>query len=191
MAIGEDGLKELRFPDQFDGSERVLLVPAPLPAARIESIVFQSAEDRRACEADAKDFGNVPLEDYKRRTKKTLFTRAPVTQWPVSDGPPERDAPLQLPFAGGGVMAMLLLFGNLGEQVVRACRVAFDPNDGAPPAEDHPILAGLGTWMRKGASSAPEPAGSVADRTGLQNTSQTMLFWGVGRAIGAVAGRRP
>ena len=178
MAIGEDGLKELRFPDQFDGSERVLLVPAPLPAARIESIVFQSAEERRACEADAKDFGNVPLEDYIRRTKKTLFTRAPVTQWPVPDGPPERDAPLHLPFAAGGAMAMLLLFANLGEQAVRACRVAFDPDGGAPPAEDHPILAGLGTWVREGVASATALADSVTDATDLQNTSQTMLFWG-------------
>ena len=178
MAIGEDGLKELRFPDQFDGSERVLLVPAPLPAARIESIVFQSAEDKRTCEADAKDFGNVPLEDYKRRTKKTLFTRAPDAQWPVSDGPPERDAPLHLPFACGGAMAMLLLFANLGERAVRACRFAFDPNDGVSPAEDHPVLAGLGTWIREGATSPPAPAASVTDRTGLHNTSQAMLFWG-------------
>ena len=178
MAIGEDGLKELRFPDQFDGSERVLLVPAPLPAARIESVVFQSAEDRRACEADAKDFGNVPLEDYKRRTKKTLFTRAPVTQWPVPDGPPERDAPLHLPFAAGGAMAMLLLFANLGEQAVGACRIAFDPDDGAPrPADDHPILAGLGTWIRDGVASLPALADPVTDRIGLQNTSQAMLFW--------------
>ena len=178
MAVGEDGLKELCFPDQLDGSERVLLVPAPLPTSWIESIVFQSGDDKRACESDAKDFGNVPLGDFKRTTRKTLFTKVANTPWPFGDGPPERIVPLQGPLAAGGVMAMLLLFANLGEQAVRACRVAFAPDDGAPPtADDHPILAGLGTWIREGEASLPAPSDSETDRIGLQSASQARLFW--------------
>ena len=180
MAVGEDGLKERRFPDQLDGSERVLLVPAPLPTSWIVSTVFRSAEDKRACESDAKDFGNVPLADFKSdMRKKTLLTKAPDTPWPPSEGPPERTSPLQAPLAAGGVMAMLLLFANLGERAVRASRVAFDPDDCTPcPADDHPILAGLGTWFREGVASLPTPADSEADRVSLQNASQTRLFWG-------------
>ena len=179
IAFGEDGPGERRFPEQFDGAERLLLVPAPLPVSRIESIVFPSAEEKRACEADAGDFGNVPLKDFKLQTRRSLFTKAPDTPWPPGEGPPERTAPLQGPLAAGGVMAMLLRFANLGEQAVRACRAAFDPDDGdaTRPADDHPILAGLETWSRDGTASPPAPADSGTDRVGLQNASQARLFW--------------
>ena len=178
-AISEASPGERRFPEQLDGTECLLLVPAPLPVSRIESIVFPSAEEKRACEADAGDFGNVPLKDFKLRTLRSLFTKAPDTPWPPGEGPPERTAPLQGPLAAGGVMAMLLRFANLGEQAVRACRAAFDPDDGdAPrPADDHPILAGLETWIRDGAASPPAPADPGTDRVGLQNASQARLFW--------------
>lgn len=179
MAIGDDGLAEIRLPDHLAGTEHVLLVPAPLPASRIVSVVFPSADDKRTCEADAKQFGNVPLEVFKRRTSKALFTRATDAPWPPGAGPAERTAPLQAPFAAGGVMAMLLLFANLGERAVRTCRVAFEPDDGAQPsADDHPILAGLGSWIRDGTASLPAPADSETDRIGLQNASQARLFWG-------------
>ena len=178
MAIGDDGLREIHFPDQLEGSERVLLVPAPLPTARIVSIVFQSADDKRACEADATEFGNVPFVDFKRRTSKALFAKATNAPWPSGDGPEERTVPLQLPLAAGGVVAMLLLFANLGDQAVRACRVAFDPDDGGPrPSGDHPILAGLGTWVRDGTASLLAPPDTETDRIGLQNASQARLFW--------------
>ena len=178
MAIGDDGLREVHFPDQLEGTERVLLVPAPLPTSRIASIVFQSADDKRACEADAKEFGNVPLAIFKRKTSKALFTKASNVPWPSGDRPEELISPLQMPLAAGGIMAMLLLFANLGDQAVRACRVAFDPGDGALlPAGDHPILAGLETWVRDGTASLPEPPDTETDRIGLQNASQARLFW--------------
>ena len=178
MVIGEDGLKELRFPDQFDGTERVILVPAPLPTSWIKSITFQSVDDKRACETDVKDFGNVPLGDFKRKTSKTLFTKAPNVLWPPNEGPAERTVPLQGPLAAGGVMAILLLFANLGEQAIRTCRFAFDPDGDAPlPVDGYPILAGLRTWVREGAASLPAPVDSETDRVSLQNTSQAKLFW--------------
>lgn len=187
MAVVDDSVRALEFPDRFAGTERAILVPAPLPVSRIESITFQSAEDKRACEADAKDFGNVPLDDFKpRRSSKAQFAKAPSAQWPPADGPAERAVPLQKPFAAGGVSAMLLLFANLGEQAVRACRVAFDPDDGASrPPDDHPILVGLESWIGGGAATPPVPPGSESDRVGLQNTSQARLFWqAVERLVG-------
>ena len=178
--LGEEGLGERRFPDGFDGSERVILVPAPLPASWIESIVFQSVNDKRACERDAKDFGNVPIGDFKRSTNKPLFTKAPDISWLPGGGPAERAVPLERPLAAGGVMAMLFLFGNLGEQALHACRSAFDPvDDPRRPVADHPILAGLGSWMRQGAAPPPAPADPETDRVGLQNVSQAKLFWEV------------
>ena len=178
MALRDGGLRELRFPDQLDGSERAILVPAPLPTSWIASIVFRSTDDKRACESDAADFGNVPLSDFKRRTSKTLFTRAPDAPWPPSDGPPERAAPLHRPLAAGGVMAMLLQFGNLGDQSVRTCRHAFDPYDEFEPvADEHPILAGLRAWAREGVARVPATGNAETDRAALQQNSQAMLFW--------------
>ena len=179
VALADDGVRELDFPHRLTGSERVILVPAPLPTSRIESITFQSVDDKRACEADAKDFGNVPLEDFKPgKSNRAQFAKAPSAPWPPAAGPEERTVPLQHPLAAGGVMAMLLRFANLGDQAVRACRIAFDPDDGAPqPAEGHPILAGLGSWIGSGVASRTAPPDAERDRVGLQNASQARLFW--------------
>ena len=177
-AIHAEGIGERRFPDQMEGTEHVILVPAPLPASWIESIIFPSLEDKRKCEQDAKDFDNIPLEEFTRRANKTLFSKAPNTPWPPSRGPTERAAPLERPLAAGAVMAMLLRFGNLGEEALRACRSAFDPvDDPGRPASDHPILAGLGTWIREGVAHLPSAAESGGDRVALQNASQAKLFW--------------
>ena len=181
VAIDEDGPRERHFPGEVDGTESLLFVPAPLPASRIESIVFRSAEERAACKADAQDFANVPLDDFRLEVKRSrsLFARAPDSPWPPSDGPPERSVALQAALAAGGAMAMLLRFGNLGEEAVRVCRAAFDPDDADTEHEEnyHPVLRGLGTWIRDGVTSLPALADPLADRIGLQNTSQARLFW--------------
>ena len=178
VEIGGHRPRELHFPDGLDGTERPLLVPAPFPTSRIESITFQSADDRRACERDAKDFGNVPLDAFTRRTNKNLFAKAPDAPWPLAEGPAERNVPLERPLAVGGVMAMLLLFGNLGDQAVRACRDAFDPaGDASRSPVNHPILAGLASWIGGGAGRLPAPEGSETGRAGLQNALQARLFW--------------
>ena len=182
LALGEGGLRELHFPDGLDGTERAILLPAPLPTSWIESVVFRSPEDKRACEADAKDVGNVPLQDFNRKTTpKTLFTKALDTPWPPAEGPEPRAAPLQMPLAAGGVMAMLLLMANRGESAVHGCRHAFDPEDESAPPLNDPILAGLRGWMRTGAASlpaAPDTETASADPASLQNVSRERLFWG-------------
>jgi len=178
-ALGRGGLRELQFPHEVDGTEWVLLVPAPLPTFRIESILFQSRDDRLACERSAKDFGNVPLEDIRRdATRRALFAKAADTEWPPRDGPGERSVPLERPLATGAVTAMLFLFGNLGDQAVRACRSAFEPGDSPVPADDGAILAGLEPWMREGAVPLPASPDPGTDRTSLQNAYQGALFWG-------------
>ena len=180
IAMGDHGARELNFPDQIAEAERVLLVPAPLPTSRFESITYQAVADRRACEGDAKDFGNVPLADFKSRssTNRSLFAKAPDIPWPPGEGPAERAVPLELPLAAGGAMAMLFLFGNRGGHAVRVCRDAFDPDgDATRPSEDHPILGGLGVWMREGVTPLPPPVDAESDRTALQRRFQSRLFW--------------
>lgn len=174
VALGDAGLRELSFPEQLDGTDRVILLPAPLPVSRITSIVFQSADDRRACEEDARDYGNVPIRDFTRKSSKPLFAKPSNIPWPPRDGPEDRHTPLQDSLAAGGVMAMLLLFANLGDRAVHACRVSFDPDEGTSE-NDPSILAGLNAWIREGA--AVPTGGFEADRTDHRNTSQATLFW--------------
>ena len=174
MALGDAGPRELRFPEEFNKTDHVLLFPAPLPVSRIESIVFRSKDEKRTCEADARDYSNVPIKGCKLRTNQTLFAKPSDIPWPPAKGLEERSTPLQESLAAGGVMAMLLLFAHLGEHAVRACRVAFDPDEGVS-ANDYPILVGLNTWLREG--EVPPSTGFEADRTNLRNKSQAKLFW--------------
>ena len=179
-AFGTEGPRELRFPDGLDGGESVLLIPAPLPTSRVTHIAFPSPGDKRAVETEAVDFANVPLQDFKRKTMKTLFSKPSDKPWPPTQVPAEREVPLQAPLAGGGIMAMLFHFAHQGGLSVAACRSAFDPGDDLAPPVDEPILAGLRAWMRAGGTSSPaadtatEPGGSA----GLRNAFQDVLLWG-------------
>ena len=178
MTFSDQGVREIRLPGFADRTTQVLLVPAPLPTSRIVSVVFHTQEHKRACEAEAREFGNVPLEDYRRRTGKPLFTRTTETPWPSGTEPGQRHVPLQAPFAVGGVMAMLCLFGNLGERAVGACQIAFEPEKDAPSAlGEHPILGSLGSWIRNGRIQMPQVASPETSRIDLQNRSQATLFW--------------
>ena len=179
-AFGAEGTRELRLPDQLDGSESMFLIPAPLPTSRIRHIAFPSPEDKRAVETDALDFANVPLQDFKRKTTKTLFSKPTDTHWPPGQGPAERAAPLQAPQAAGGIMAMLLHFANQGGLSVAACRSAFDPDDEPAPHVNEPIISGIQAWMRAG--GAPSPAVDTITETGgsagSRSAFQEILLWG-------------
>lgn len=167
MAIGSEGVaKEVSFPDGLDGSEQILLIPAPLPVHWIMSIAFQSNEKKTACEADARDFGNVPLLDFKREISAPAFLKAKEWHWPPSGvAVPMKDAILDAPFAAGGVMAMLLHLGNLGEVGMQACRLAFDAETGVAQSIADSIISSLGGWIQ---------TGQQIDTSDISNS----LFWG-------------
>ena len=177
--LDDRGVRELHFPDRLEGNEQAILVPAPLPTSWIESVFFRSAEERRACDADAKNFGNVPLQDFERKTKVPLFAKAPDTPWPPVQGPAERGTPLQAALAAGGVMAMLLQVANKGERAVQVCRRAFGPEGDAAPPMDEMIFSGLDAWMRTGKVQLTVTAGAESDRANAQRAFQKDLFWGV------------
>ena len=126
-AFGTEGPRELRFPDELDGSESILLIPAPLPTSRVTHIAFPSPGDKRAVETEAVDFANVPLQHFKRKTMKTLFSKPSDKPWPPTQGPAERAAPLQAPLAGGGIMAMLFQFAHPGRPLGGSVPQRFRP----------------------------------------------------------------
>lgn len=144
--------KELNFPEELDGSEQLLLVPAPLPVHWINSIYFQSRENKATCESDARDFGNVPLLDFKREISSRIFTHVRTGQWPPSSGisVPVNEVILDAPFAAGGIMGMLLHFGNIGELGMQACRLAFDAEESVAQTIPDILISKMGRWMLTG-----------------------------------------
>lgn len=178
MFLGKDNIREGHFPDQLDENDYAILVPAPLPTSWIKTVVFESDKDIEACSEGAKDFDNVPLEDVRCESKrKAIFTaKSSTVSWPPKEGPPERPVPLQEPLAAGGIMAMMLLFANMGDVAVRMCRYAFDPEGSMKEqAGDHPIFSGLRTWMHTGVASLP--AEVEKNRVKDRDTFQTWFFW--------------
>lgn len=167
MAIdSEGGAKEVSFLDGLDGSEQVLLIPAPLPVNWVASIAFQSSDNKTTCEADARDFGNVPLLDFKREVSASAFSKATGWQWPPSSiDVPLNEVALDASFAAGGVMAMLLHMGNVGEVGMQACRLAFDAEADVAQSITEPLISSLGLWMR---TCQATETGDISNK----------LFWG-------------
>ncbi len=156
--IGGDGLvRELLFPDEIDGSEQVLLIPAPLPATWIESIIFQSRDDKSNCNTDAQDFANVPLSAFKRQVGARLFADTTQMSWPPKGlDLPNQDGPMVGPLAAGGMMTMLMHFANLGDNGIQACRLAFDREADISAQIADPMISALGDWQHIGHLSATE-----------------------------------
>ena len=175
MAIDSEGMaKEVSFPDGLDGGELVLLIPAPLPVHWVTSIAFQSNENKATCEADARDFGNVPLLEFKREVSATAFSKATKFHWPPSGiEVPRKEIVLDAPFAAGGVMAMLLHMGNIGEVGINACRLAFDAEENIAKSLTDPLISSLGIWMQ---------TGQAIDTGDISNK----LFWGAVRKVAAI-----
>jgi hypothetical protein len=148
---GEGVANEMNFPEELDGTENVLLVPAPLPVTWLKSIIFRTRDDKERCEVDAQDFGNVPLSLFKREVDPRLFSDKSDLAWP-----PEnlellnQDMSMDAPFAAGGMMAMLLNMANLGEIGAASCRLAFDAEDSVAETISDPMISALGTWERTG-----------------------------------------
>ncbi|MCB1850787.1 MAG: hypothetical protein KDI83_08395 [Gammaproteobacteria bacterium] len=166
VITAEGYLSRAHLPDELQGDEQALLVPAPLPITLITTILHRSKEERSACESDAKDFTNVPLESIKRSVSAKPFSGASAP-WIAARGTalPQRQIPLGRVQAAGAVMAMLLHFGNLGQQSVAAARMAFDAESSAASSDVDPLLAYLPQWMW---STPPHPPEEVVQR----------LFWG-------------
>ena len=178
MMLRGGGLLELRFPDQLDGSERAVLVPGS--AARILDRV-----DRLPVGG-----GQTGMRIGRRglRQRAAVGFQAQDRQGAVHQGAgltvaagrrtPRASRPAASSPCRGGVMAMLLQFGNLGDRAVRACRHAFDPDEeSGPVAEEQSILAGLRAWAREGVADVPAPGDAGTDRSVLQQRSQAMLLW--------------
>jgi hypothetical protein len=168
-AVSMNGkIRDIQLPEDLTNLHSSIFVPAPLPTAFIESICFSSKEDKTASERDATDYANVPLSHFKRSIQKRLFGRAGRVDWPNQENFSEKlNVSMDNFLAAGGMMAMLLNCGNIGDFASIACQTAFDGAFGdGNSILDGTVVQGLDYWMRNG----------------IGPTSKTMsnnLYWGV------------
>ena len=156
------------FPAGLVGDEDMLLVPAPLPAHWITSLLFASAQHKAATQAEAAAYANVPLADYKQQVKARLFAGDALLTWPPSPcpasglnpaSPPVSSVALDLsaipdPSPGhvsavGAALALLFALGNTGAATAAAARALWalplaSPDASAPPLPPPGQKAALG-----------------------------------------------
>ena len=188
MALRDGKVMRINFPNEANGSEEVIFVPAPLPTHWIEEIQFPTKEERVACEADARDYSNVPLQEFKLIVRKREFASVSRSPWPPLADIAERHADLAVPLAAGGVMGMLFHVGNRGDLAVSACAAAFDPDSASETVTNAPLLSRLSEWRGSGRVSVDESSDPAA--TAEVRTWQRQLFWSVvGRLAQAHSGQ--
>ena len=188
MALRDGKAIRINFPGEANGSEEVIFVPAPLPTHWIEEIQFPTKDERVACEADARDYSNVPLQEFKLIVRKREFTSVSRSTWPPQVEIADRQADLAVPLAAGGVMAMLFQVANRGDLAVNACAAAFDPDSASEMVSNDPLLSRLPNWRGSGRASGDESSDPAA--TAEVRTWQRRLFWSiVGRLAQAHSGQ--
>ena len=168
VAIMIDGtIRDILFPNDLNGNESVLLIPAPLPTNWIESVFFRSKEEKTDCERDAQGYSNVPLSDFKREVIPSLFTKFSGVAWPPQDFSfSQIKYPIDIVNASGGMIAMMYKMGNIGEIGSATCRLAFDGESEIAVAISDPMISALFNWLNCG--TAP-----------LEGDVLPKLFWGV------------
>ena len=69
----QDTKEEVRLPSELDGRHRVLLIPAPLPTAAIQSIYFEDKNKKENYIDRASGKSNVPFSHWSNSVNKTIF----------------------------------------------------------------------------------------------------------------------
>ena len=161
-------MKSIYLPEDLTSQHPCVLLPAPLPTRLIECIYFETNEDKKAFEQDATGYANVPIQFFKRATRKKLFAQAGHWYWPKNENSSSRlNVPMDSYQAAGGIMAMLLNCGNMGEFSMLACEAAFDGLSSAEKFKvEGSILEGLVHWMQHG--EKPDSKNVLND-----------LYWGI------------
>ena len=161
-------IRDIQLPEDLTSLHSSILVPAPLPTSFIESICFSSKEDKTTAEQDAKDYANVPLSNFKRSIQKRLFRQtSQVDLFNQVNFSEKLNVSMDNFLAAGGMMAMLLNCGNMGDYSTIACKRAFDGVSGEGNSIlDGTVVQGLDFWMRN--TIGPTP-------TSMSND----FFWGV------------
>lgn len=151
-ALTPDGALHRRaLPDGLLGDEAALLVPAPLPAHWITTLLFASAADRDATRAEAAGYANVPLAGVRQQVRPRLFEGDGLLPWPPV--PPAGAGPDPSPrhvAAVGAALALLHGLGNAGPATAAAGRALWAVPQGTPDEADDPTTRVLLRWALAG-----------------------------------------
>ena len=158
--LGDRGWTERRLEIGVGSQDRLVLLPAPLPASRIRRVLFRSATERNDTLAEAEERRNVQLSRALCGVGRTVFSGSTRDVWPPRIDPIEERAVkgLDAAQAAGGILATLQDLANSGETALRACRSAFDTNSEPP---DDRILRPLPEWLAGNAPSQREAVGEA------------------------------
>lgn len=176
-ALRGDAMVHLRFPEEWEGTESILFVPAPLPAAWIRRVIFQSQADLTASNRTARDYRNVPWTGLERKVLKKPFKSATSDAWPPVGDLPDRSAPLAVPLAAGGGLAMLLRMSHRSDLGVLACLEAFQRDSEGKDSLQESILAGVGAWYREGAIRVERELADMPPDGADPQSVRGRLFW--------------
>ncbi|TVQ89348.1 MAG: hypothetical protein EA400_07580 [Chromatiaceae bacterium] len=173
LALRPDGaLQDCPFPDGLTGDEAALLVPAPLPAHWITTVLFASAADRDATRDEAAGYANVPLAGVKQQVKPRLFNGDALLPWPPtplevagSDPSPRQVA------AVGAALALLHGLGNAGPNTAAAGQALWALPEAGPDDADDPTIRVLLRW----ALAAPDNDADGAQSQLLQRLLSALV----------------
>ena len=120
--------QQIQFPEGLDGTEELLLLPAPLPLSLInERVYFVDSKQANSFKRSLSDFGNLTLEPFKTGTRKAEFNKKGNFSWPVivnnETGPQPRDVNLAAVNAIGGAVTALAILSQSNRAAKEAYQV--------------------------------------------------------------------
>jgi len=162
--------REIQYPEEIDNNVNGVLIKGPLPIYWIDSIIFSSKADVSKCEADSRDFGNVPLEGFKLDINSKLFSGNDNVIWPIEKVEiPNTDELPAKAFAAGGIITMLLHSAKHGDIATKVSQLAFSPESEDTKTISETMIAGLSTWLKTGTVASDDVSAE--------------LFWGAVNCI--------
>lgn len=184
--ISIDQLENIRqtfaFPNELDGNEFALIIPAPLPISWVDKIYFESMVSVRSFKESADDFKNVDHRNFMAKVNKKLFekpkkdTQLFETQesfpWPhAKDKIKEVPVCLNKPFAAGGIMTVLHKMADRSRSATIAFQLAFDLDTDVMEMKLDPLIHSPLQWVQDDFTAA------------MGGELSTKMFWGAVDAI--------
>ena len=123
-----------------------ILMPAPLPLSIIKEIKFRSPAEVKEFKKGEKDFGNVPLEDFKLKSKGPDFKKKGIAWPPTHKGVGARETDTNFVDSVGGAIAALNVLANTCEPAILALK-SLKSDDADAGIDDAGAILGLfGAW---------------------------------------------
>ncbi len=171
FGINREGqLAECQLPLQNPGDLLVLFLPAPLPAACIKNVFFETKAAHDVYIERSEEISSIPSHLFPASIAACPLMDddlAVQTFWPPQSVPEALPALTTARVSAQGAMAALLFaFGNLSDATVEIGRLAFEGCKDNLFAQDSPFCHAVTQLMSAGVKS------SIADL-------RSKLFWGV------------